>query len=120
MALRSGMTAIVAAFAGVATFTGLSIDKAGTGYTLRATTPGLTVTDTTRESRAIHEEKGAKIIIAGAGMSTGGRIRAHEKELLDDPSTTLLFSGYQAPGGLGRRLQEGAKKVRIDDTWVPH
>ncbi len=82
------------------------------------TFPGLSVTNTTRESRAIHREKGAKVIIAGAGMSTGGRIRAHEQELLDDKDTTLLFSGYQAPGSLGRRVQEGAKKVRIDDVWV--
>lgn len=82
------------------------------------TFPGLSITNTTRESRAIHHEKGPKVIIAGAGMSTGGRIRMHEMELLDKKDTTLLFSGYQAPGSLGRRVQEGATKVRIDDEWV--
>ncbi len=79
---------------------------------------GLVITDSARESLAIHREAGAKIIIAGAGMSNGGRVRMHEAALLDDKNTMLLFSGYQAPGSLGRRLQEGAKKVRIDDTWV--
>lgn len=78
----------------------------------------LTVVGTTRESGTIHKEPGAKVIIAGAGMSNGGRIRGHEQELLDDPKTTLLFVSYQAPGTLGRRLLDGAKKVRIDDEWI--
>ena len=59
-----------------------------------------------------------KIIVAGAGMSHGGRIRAHEKKYLPDPQTTLLIVGYQVPGSLGRRLQDGARKVEIDGEWV--
>lgn len=79
---------------------------------------GLSFTRTVKDSHDIAKEKGAKIIIAGSGMSHGGRIRRHEQRYLDDPSTTLLLVGYQAVGSLGRLLADGAKKVRIDDEWV--
>jgi metallo-beta-lactamase family protein len=52
-------------------------------------------------------------------MSHGGRIRAHEKRYLDDPNTTLLLVGYQTVGSLGRKLQDGAKRVEIDGVTVP-
>lgn len=71
-----------------------------------------------KESRAIHRIRGPKIIIAGSGMSNGGRVLAHEREYLPDPASTLLIVGYQAPGSLGRRLLEGAKKVSIFDEEV--
>ena len=51
-------------------------------------------------------------------MSGGGRVRAHEKYYLGDKRTTLLFVGYQASGTLGRRLQEGEKRVVIDKEHV--
>lgn len=79
---------------------------------------GLSFTKTMQDSEEIQKEKGAKIIIAGSGMSHGGRIRKHEKNYLDDPSTTLLLVGYQAIGSLGRLLHDGAKKVRIDGEYV--
>lgn len=80
--------------------------------------PGLTLTRHTGESRAIHKESDPKVIIAGAGMSGGGRIRSHEKEYLSSKHATVLFSGYQAPGTLGRRLADGEKKVKIDDAYI--
>ena len=58
--------------------------------------------------------KGLKVIIAGAGMSSGGRIRSHEKQYLGDPLATVLFVGYQGEGTLGAHLQAGAATVRID------
>jgi metallo-beta-lactamase family protein len=79
---------------------------------------GLSFTKTTKDSAEIEREKGAKIIIAGSGMSHGGRIRTHEKNYLDDKETTLLLVGYQAIGSLGRLLLDGAKKVRIDDEYI--
>ena len=80
--------------------------------------PKLAFTRSVESSRDIAKETGAKIIIAGAGMSHGGRIREHEKRYLEDETTTLLLVGYQASGSLGRRLQDGAKKVQIDDVTV--
>lgn len=79
---------------------------------------GLSFTRTTKDSQDIQKEKGAKIIIAGSGMSHGGRIRMHEKNFLDDTAAMLLLVGYQALGSLGRLLHDGAKKVRIDGEEV--
>ncbi len=79
---------------------------------------GLKFTNTTSESNAIKAVHKAKIIIAGSGMSHGGRIRRHEKEYLDESSTTLLLVGYQSVGSIGRILQDGAKSVIIDGEKV--
>lgn len=75
--------------------------------------PGLQKTKTVEESKHIADEPLPKIIIAGAGMSNGGRILHHEKKYLPLPTTTLLLVGYQAPGSLGRMLEEGIKEVTI-------
>ena len=80
--------------------------------------PQLSFTRTVQSSRDIGREQGAKIIIAGSGMSHGGRILQHEKNYLSDSNTTLLLVGYQSVGSMGRRLQDGAKRVTIDDTEV--
>jgi metallo-beta-lactamase family protein len=76
--------------------------------------PKLKFTRTRAASAEIANEKGSKIIIAGSGMSHGGRIREHERKYLEDPKSTLLLVGYQAVGSVGRLLNDGAKKVRID------
>lgn len=79
---------------------------------------GLTLTPKSADSKRISKADNPKVIIAGSGMSHGGRIRAHEIRFLGDKKTTLLFVGYQSVGSLGRILQEGQKRVRIDDEWV--
>ncbi len=75
--------------------------------------PGLRFTLTTQESKSINDVPNPKIIIAGSGMSTGGRILHHEKRYLSDPKSALLMVGYQAAGSLGRMLQDGARSVTI-------
>lgn len=75
--------------------------------------PGLHLTMTSEESKAIKDVPNPKVIIAGSGMSQGGRILFHEREYLPDPKSTILFVGYQAEGSLGRQILEGAKSVRI-------
>jgi metallo-beta-lactamase family protein len=79
---------------------------------------GLTFTETVQESAKIEQAAGPKIIIAGSGMSHGGRIREHERNFLGDKNTTLLLVGYQSVGSIGRLLQDGAKKVFIDKQLV--
>ena len=74
---------------------------------------------TPEESIAIRRAVNPKVIIAGSGMSTGGRIVYHEKRYLPDPNNTLLIIGYQAAGTPGREIQEGAKVVTIDGEKVP-
>lgn len=81
--------------------------------------PGLTVTKETDESKAIAHSKNPKIIIAGSGMSSGGRIIHHEQNYLPDPNSTLLLIGYQAIGTMGRNIEEGAKTVTINREAVP-
>ena len=73
----------------------------------------LHMTPTTEQSKAINRAPDPKVVIAGAGMSNGGRIVHHERQHLSDPKSTLLFIGYQSEGTLGRRLMDGAKSVTI-------
>jgi len=78
----------------------------------------LRITENVEESKTIERVANPKIIIAGAGMSHGGRIRTHEAHYLGATSTTLLISGYQVAGSLGRRLQDGATKINIDGSSI--
>jgi metallo-beta-lactamase family protein len=80
--------------------------------------PKLKFTMTSRESESIFNTKGPKIIIAGSGMSTGGRINKHEKIYLGDSKNAILFVGYQSAGSLGRKIQEGMKEVYIHGEKV--
>ena len=75
--------------------------------------PGLKLTLTTEQSKEINRVVGPKVIIAGAGMSQGGRILHHEYRYLSDPKSAILFIGYQARGSLGRKILDGAKTVKI-------
>ena len=75
--------------------------------------PGLEFSLTTESSKAINAVPPPKIVIAGSGMSEGGRITHHEKRYLPDPKSTLLVIGYQVSGTLGRRLLDGAQEVKI-------
>jgi metallo-beta-lactamase family protein len=75
--------------------------------------PKLNITAGRDDSLSIWEKPSPKIILAGSGMSVGGRVLQHEKKYLADPKTTILFVGYQAVGSLGRRIAEGEKKVSI-------
>jgi metallo-beta-lactamase family protein len=80
--------------------------------------PGLRETLHTKDSKMIRDIPNPKIIIAGSGMSTGGRIVHHERHYLPDPSNTILLTGYQTMGSLGRLIQEGMKTVKITGEQV--
>ena len=75
--------------------------------------PKLSFTESRDESMDINKVPGPKIVLAGSGMSGGGRVLHHERRYLSDPKNTLLLVGYQVPGTLGRALQDGAKEVTI-------
>jgi metallo-beta-lactamase family protein len=74
---------------------------------------------TVADSKALNDAAGPGIIVAGSGMATGGRILHHLKRLLPDPSTTVLFVGYQAAGTRGRLLKDGADEIRMLGATVP-
>lgn len=75
--------------------------------------PNLHLTRETEESMAINRIRSGAIIIAGSGMCNGGRIVHHMRNNLPLESTQLIIPGYQARGSMGRRLVEGASRVRI-------
>jgi metallo-beta-lactamase family protein len=75
--------------------------------------PGLTMSNTVDQSKAINHIKGTAIIIAGSGMCTGGRIKHHLKNNISRPESTILFVGYQAIGTLGRLILDGVNPIRI-------
>ncbi len=81
--------------------------------------PQLQITRTSDESKAIRYAVPRKIIIAGSGMSNGGRILHHEKAYLPDPNSALILGGYQASGSLGRVIEEGARTVTIHGEIIP-
>ena len=81
--------------------------------------PMLTFTLNSKDSMAIKNVKNPKVIIAGGGMSNGGRILHHERNYLPDPKSTLLLVGYQAVGTIGRALAEGAKEVTVKGERIP-
>ena len=63
--------------------------------------------------------KRPKIIIAGSGMVTGGRVLTYLQQFIDDASTTVLLVGYQAEGTRGRQLQDGAHEIRFYGKYYP-
>jgi len=81
--------------------------------------PRLKFTVKAEQSHEIINVPAPKIIMAGSGMSNGGRILEHEKHYLSDKHAILLLVGYQAVGTLGRLLQDGAKSVTINKTEIP-
>jgi metallo-beta-lactamase family protein len=74
---------------------------------------GLTFVRDREESKALNVRKGPMVVISGSGMANGGRIVHYLTQRLDNPTTIVLFTGYQAEGTLGRRLIEGATEVSI-------
>jgi len=65
------------------------------------------------DSYALAQKPGPWMVLAGAGMCTGGRILHHLQNHLSDPTTLLLMVGYQSRGSVGRALADGVKDVKI-------
>jgi len=65
------------------------------------------------------DDKRSKIVIAGSGMVTGGRVLTYLQQLIDVSSTTVLLVGYQAEGTRGRQLLEGAHEIKFFGKYYP-
>ena len=71
------------------------------------------------ESEALNDVRGPAVILSSSGMLSGGRILHHCRVRLPHAANTLLITGHQATGTLGRALLEGARVVRIHKSQVP-
>ncbi len=81
--------------------------------------PGLHLSLTTEQSKEINDVPPPKVVIAGSGMSHGGRILYHELRYLPDRKNMLLIVGYQGAGSLGRQIVDGADMVTIMGERIP-
>jgi metallo-beta-lactamase family protein len=70
-------------------------------------------TRSAQESKALNFLKEPSVIISASGMAEAGRILHHLKNNIEDPRSTVLITGFQAPDTLGRRLVDGHKRVKI-------
>ena len=80
---------------------------------------GLKMVQSVNDSKAINHIKGTVIVMAGAGMCTGGRIKHHLVQNISRPESSILFVGYQAAGTLGRLILNGVSPVRILGQYLP-
>jgi metallo-beta-lactamase family protein len=74
---------------------------------------GVILCRTTDESKALNQVTGPAVIISSSGMMTGGRILHHLKQRLPNARNTIVLGGFQAIGTRGRKLQVGARWLRI-------
>ncbi|MFH0912277.1 MAG: MBL fold metallo-hydrolase [Patescibacteria group bacterium] len=74
--------------------------------------PGLQITTTAVQSKKLNTFDKAAMIIAGSGMADAGRVPHHILHHGSNPNTQILFTGFQVPGTLGRKILEGAKRIQ--------
>lgn len=72
-----------------------------------------------KETAEIRDQNDPKIVIAGSGMMTGGRILSYLEVHGPHENDTLLFVGFQAEGTRGWRILNGEKSVKMFGKWVP-
>ena len=79
----------------------------------------MTIISSYKETWETIDDPRPKIVIAGSGMVTGGRVLTYLKQLIDVESTTVLLVGYQAEGTRGKQLLEGAFELKLFGKYYP-
>jgi len=79
----------------------------------------INIIESYKETWETIDDPRSKIIIAGSGMVTGGRVLTYLQQLIDEPSTTVLLVGYQAEGTRGRQLQDGVHEIKFFGKFYP-
>ncbi len=77
------------------------------------------VVENYQETLHLIETKYPKIIIAGSGMVTGGRVLSYLQNYIENPQHTVLLVGYQGEGTRGRQLLEGTHELKIHGKYYP-
>jgi metallo-beta-lactamase family protein len=78
---------------------------------------GVKFASSQQESMQINRQAGPLVIIASSPTCEFGRVLHHLKRSVENPDDLIVFCGYIPPNTLGRRIQEGQKRVRIYDRW---
>jgi metallo-beta-lactamase family protein len=77
----------------------------------------VTLASSSQQSKQINNDRGPCVIIASSPTCEFGRILHHLKQSVERPDDLVIFVGWTPPQTLGRRLQDGQKRVRIFDRW---
>jgi len=80
--------------------------------------PNLKMSTTTEDSVKINETREPAIVISASGMANAGRIKHHLRHNLWRPGASVVFVGFQAEGTPGRRIVDGAKRIRINNEDI--
>lgn len=75
--------------------------------------------ESVEESKALDRIAGGAVILSASGMCEAGRIKFHLRSNLPRRDSTILITGFQAAGTLGRRLVDGVKRVRLLGEDIP-
>ena len=77
----------------------------------------VTLASTREQSKAINRQSGASVVIASSPTCEFGRVLHHLERSVERPDDMVIFVGWTPPNTLGRRLQNGERRVRIYDRW---
>lgn len=78
-----------------------------------------TIVSEYKETLELRKNNKPKIVIAGSGMLTGGRMLNYLELQATNPDNLLIFVGYQAEGTRGRKLLDGEKEIKIYGQLIP-
>jgi metallo-beta-lactamase family protein len=78
---------------------------------------GVVLASTTEQSKQINKRKGPAVVVASSPTCEFGRVLHHLRQSLERPDDVVVFVGFTPYNTLGRRLQDGQKRVRILDQW---
>ncbi len=81
--------------------------------------PRVSFVQDVEDSMALNDVRSGAVIISASGMCEAGRIKHHLRHNLGRAECTVLITGFQARGTLGRRLVDGARRVRIFGEEIP-
>lgn len=90
-----------------------------TTHEFKAMNQRMQIVSSYKETWETIDDPRPKVVIAGSGMVTGGRVLTYLKQMIDKSNTSILLVGYQAEGTRGRQLLEGAGDLKFFGKFYP-